>query len=427
MKKMIVLFLALALLIGVLPVSAQATEITWWAFPTFATVDDTVGKYEQSVIDAFQAANPDITVKLEMIDFQSGPEKIATAIEGGTAPDVLFDAPGRIIDYGKNGKLATLDDLFTDEYKADIANENIIGACSDGEHYYMYPFSTFPFVMAYNKTLLEKEGLLDLVNLEDDRTWTTEKFTELNTALAEKGVMGPIVFCQAQGGDQGTRAFIQNLYSAQMLNPEMTEWTLNSEAGIKAMQYVVDEVNAGHLTEGITYAGTPAIEAFVAGTVSGTLLWTPANAKNHAATLEENGIEVIAMPYPSDDETPDLEYYVGGFAVFNNGEAAKIEAAKKFIQFLADDKVVGPQNVLASNAFPVRTSFGDLYPGNEEMKFYASLTKYYSPYYNTIDGFAGMRPAWWSNLQAALTGEKTAEQAMNDFVTDANKAYADAQ
>ena len=61
------------------------------------------------------------------------------------------------------------------------------------------------------------------------------------------------------------------------------------------------------------------------------------------------------------------------------------------------------------------------------MKFYASLTKYYSPYYNTIDGFAGMRPAWWSNLQAALTGEKTAEQAMNDFVTDANKAYADAQ
>ena len=120
------------------------------------------------------------------------------------------------------------------------------------------------------------------------------------------------VFCQAQGGDQGTRAFIQNLYSAQMLNPEMTEWTLNSEAGIKAMQYVVDEVNAGHLTEGITYAGTPAIEAFVAGTVSGTLLWTPANAKNHAATLEENGIEVIAMPYPSDDETPDLEYYVGG-------------------------------------------------------------------------------------------------------------------
>ena len=40
-------------------------------------------------------------MKLETIDFKSGPEKITTAIEAGTAPDVLFDAPGRIIQYGK--------------------------------------------------------------------------------------------------------------------------------------------------------------------------------------------------------------------------------------------------------------------------------------------------------------------------------------
>ena len=100
---------------------------------------------------------------------------------------------------------------------------------------------------------------------------------------------------------------------------------------------------------------------------------------------------------------------------------------RSFITFLADDPTYGPQNVLATNAFPVRTSFGDLYPGNEDMAFYASMAKYYGIYYNTIDGFAGMRPAWWANLQAALTGEKTAEEAMNDFVADANAAYAAAQ
>lgn len=427
MKKLLVVLVALAMLVSVLPVSAQTTEITWWAFPTFATVDETSGKYEQSLIDAFQAANPDITVKLEMIDFQSGPEKITTAIEGGTAPDVLFDAPGRIIDYGKNGKLANLNELFTDEFKADVNNENLINACSDGTDYYMYPLSAAPFVMAYNKTLLEKEGLLDMINLEGDRTWTTEQFTALNTALAEKGAMGPIVFCQNQGGDQGTRAFIQNLFSAQMVSPDLTEWTLNSEAGIKALQYAVDEVKAGHLTDGITYNGGGAIEQFVAGTVSGTLLWSPGLDKNNAAALEASGIEAIALPLPSDDGTPELEYLVNGFAVFNNGDDAKIEAAKKFIQFLADDETFGPQNVLATNAFPVRSSFGNLYEGNENMGFYASLAKYYGTYYNTIDGFAGMRPAWWGNLQAALTGEKTAEEAMNDFVADANKAYADAQ
>ena len=62
---------------------------------------DGVGTYEKSIIEAFEKANPDIKVKLETIDFKSGPEKITTAIEAGTAPDVLFDAPGRIINYGK--------------------------------------------------------------------------------------------------------------------------------------------------------------------------------------------------------------------------------------------------------------------------------------------------------------------------------------
>ncbi len=58
---------------------------------------DGVGTYEKSIIEAFEKANPDVKVKLETIDFKSGPEKITTAIEAGTAPDVLFDAPGRII------------------------------------------------------------------------------------------------------------------------------------------------------------------------------------------------------------------------------------------------------------------------------------------------------------------------------------------
>ncbi len=52
-----------------------AVEITWWAFPTFAQDgSNPAGTYEQEIIDAFQAKNPDITVKLETIDFTSGPE-----------------------------------------------------------------------------------------------------------------------------------------------------------------------------------------------------------------------------------------------------------------------------------------------------------------------------------------------------------------
>lgn len=44
------------------------TEITWWAFPTFAQDgNNPAGTYEQEIIDAFEAKNPDIKVKLETI------------------------------------------------------------------------------------------------------------------------------------------------------------------------------------------------------------------------------------------------------------------------------------------------------------------------------------------------------------------------
>ncbi len=46
---------------------------------------DGVGTYEKSIIEAFEKANPDIKVKLETIDFKSGPEKITTAIEAGNS------------------------------------------------------------------------------------------------------------------------------------------------------------------------------------------------------------------------------------------------------------------------------------------------------------------------------------------------------
>lgn len=69
--------------------SAAVTEITWWAFPTFGV--DT--GYEQEVVDAFNTSHSDIKVKVEYLDFTSGPDKLTAALTSDTAPDILFDAP----------------------------------------------------------------------------------------------------------------------------------------------------------------------------------------------------------------------------------------------------------------------------------------------------------------------------------------------
>lgn len=160
------------------------TEITWWAFPTFG-VDS---GYEQQLADAFMAANPDVKVNVEIIDFTSGADALTSAITAGTAPDVLFDAPGRIIEYGNAGNLVPLDDMI-ESLKSDITSESLLETCvgADGS-YYMYPISSSPFYMGLNKEALEAADALQYVNLEGDRTWTTENFVKMCEALRDAGV-----------------------------------------------------------------------------------------------------------------------------------------------------------------------------------------------------------------------------------------------
>ncbi len=423
MKKLLSMVLSLIMVLSLFSFASaeENVTITWWAFPTFAQDgDNPAGTYEQEVIDAFQAKHPNITVKLETIDFTSGPEKIVSAIEGGTAPDVLFDAPGRIVEYGKNGKLVKLDELFTDAFKKDVGNDALIAACGDGTNYWMYPVSSSPFYMAINYERWQETGALEFVNQEGDRAWTTEAFVNALEKLNQAGQLGGSVFCNGQGGDQGTRALVANLYSAAIANDAMTEYTMNSEAGVKGLTLIKELVDKGWLEAGTDINGGQEIELFVSGTTSLVFCWGTSAAKNNAATLEQNGITPFSLPFPSDDGVPALEYLVNGFCIFDNGDAARAEASRTFLQFLCDDEEWGPKNVVQTGAFPVRQSFGDLYAGNDEYGLLAQFTKYYAPYYNTMDGFANMRTEWWNMLQNIFTGTKDVETAVNDCVAASN-------
>lgn len=404
----------------------KQVDITWWAFPTFTTVDGEAGKYERQLAEKFEKANPDIKVKVEMLDFKNGGEKLTSAIEGGTAPDVLFDAPGRIIEYGRNGKLVKLNDLIeANKLKDDITSESILTASGDQEgNYWMYPTSAAPFVMAVNKTYLEKEGLLDKVNLKDDRTWTTEQFVELAKAMAEKGYKGPEIFSGGQGGDQGTRAFITNLTGATVMDKDRKSYTIDSKEGLDAYKLIkqgIDEKwlegnTAGVANDALDHFTTPVNAKFWA-----CILWSPNLAAQRAKALKDANIEAVAVSLPAPEGKQSLEYLVNGYAIFDNKDQDKIEASKKFVTWLSDDPTVGKDNVKATNCFPVRKSFGDLYSGNADMTFYNSLSKYYGGYYNTVPGFAEMRKFWWESLQALSTGSKSAEDAVKYFNENANK------
>lgn len=396
--------------------TGTAAEITFWAFPTFGIGGD----YEKELIAAFNEVHPEISITFVPIDFQGGPDALASAIEAGTAPDVLFDAPGRIIEYGRAGKLAKLDDMFTDEFVNDALNKDLLEACKADGTAYMYPLSVAPFYMGLNKEMLEKADALQYVNMEGDRTWTTENFVKMCEALRDSGVCQTpgIVYCGGQGGDQGTRALVNNLYSSSIVNEDMTQWNLD-ENGIKALTLLQEMVADKRLDAGMSMAAADELQQFQAESCAMTFCWGTSNANNYST----EDYTQISVPFPSDDGVPSLEYLANGFCVFDNKDEAKAAAAKEFIKFICDDPTWGPKSVVKSGSFPVRNSFGDLYADNDEYKLLASWTKYYGPYYNTLPGFAQMRTEWWNMLQRIFQGGDVATEAQT-YITNSNAALA---
>ena len=387
------------------------TEITWWAFPTFGV--DTA--YEQEVVDAFNAAHPDIKVKVEYIDFTSGPDKLTAAITSGTAPDILFDAPGRIIEFGEAGYLVPLDDML-DELKSDLTSQSLVETCvgADGTAW-MYPISSAPFYMGLNKEALEAANALQYVNLEGDRTWTTENFVKMCEALRDAAptqVPG-IVYCGGQGGDQGTRALVNNLYSSSIVG-EDGKWNIDAN-GVKALKLLKEMYDNKSLDAGFDMAAADELQKFQQETCAMTFCY----GTSAELTYASEDYTQIAVPFPSEDGTPSLEYLVNGFCVFDNKSEERANAAKEFVKFICDDPEWGPKSVVKTNAFPVRTSFGDLYPGDEHKAMLASWSQYYGPYYNTRAGFAAMRPLWFNMLQQVFNGTDP-QAAADEFNASAN-------
>ncbi len=406
------------------PPESSGTEngdvtITFWNFPNWRPIDETPGVYERQMADAFEAKNPGIKVNVEMLSFDSGPERITTAIAGGTAPDIIYDSPGRIITWGNDGVLAPLNDMFTPDFTSDVS-ESILNASKSGDNYWMYPTHSAPFMMAFNKGMLEKHGLLDMVNLEGDRSWTLEQYDALLKALKEKGEQGAVFFCSTQGGDQGTRAFLANLYGGATIKPDLSEYTMNDEKYVAALEYVNNAIKEGLLLNGSASDGTAAIDEFALGRVSHTILFSPGLVQVKADLLEQSGTEPLFLPFPNPNK-PELEFLVGGLCIFDNKDAAKIEASKKFIDFIANDPEWSRKNVEATGSFPVRQSVTGIYGDDSIMAYNESMSKYYATYYNTAPGFAEMRQAWFPTLQAVLGGEKTPKQALDDFVKIANE------
>ncbi|MCY4527054.1 MAG: extracellular solute-binding protein, partial [Anaerolineaceae bacterium] len=163
-----------ALLLVVAPLAAQeATTITWLNCCDWPS---------EEVIAEFEAENPDIKVEVETLGFNAMFEQIQVRLGGGAAdPDVLSVDVPVTAGYGLRGWLLPLDDVFSDEDRADWLPAAVTAGTYNGE-LISAPVSNSTQLLFINSDLFEAAGI-EVPGVDDRLTY--EQIADIAVQLTQ--------------------------------------------------------------------------------------------------------------------------------------------------------------------------------------------------------------------------------------------------
>ena len=93
---------------------------------------------------------------------------------------------------------------------------------------------------------------------------------------------------------------------------------------------------------------------------------------------------------------------------------------------MINDPEWGTRTLKATGNFSAQKGVKGLYD-NEELKFAEGLSDHFGAYYNTIPGYAKMRPLWFPMLQGVLSGQGDIKELVDSYVEQAQATYEEAK
>ncbi len=427
MKRVLTAFLAAAMLLlcacapqeqekkDPLGQDEEEVRLSLWTYPVGGwTAAETVS----SLLASFHNKYPNIRVSMKAVDYETGDNVVDEAIQKGETPDLILEGPERLVaNWGARGVMADIADLWQDENAGKIS-DTVRAACHSGENYYIYPICMTTHCMAINADLFKAAGAWQYID-EATHTWTTEGFVNAVKALAAYKGEGAVeeiaaVYCGGQGGDQGTRALVNNLYGGTFTDPQHEHYTVDSPENIRALELLKS-------LDGVKFDaelnGTTEIEKFCSGNLAMAFCWNVFMEIKQTVNSDLN-FDIFPMAFPTDREEPALQGGIWGFGIFDNGDEARIEAAKTFIRYMTGDDETYSRAVLISTYWPVR-ELPDLYVNDKLMNEYSIFGQYLGDFYQVTPNWANARTAWWNMLQRIGEGEEISE-AVKKFSAEVN-------
>jgi multiple sugar transport system substrate-binding protein len=311
----------MAILLTLLPTTATAIAQTQISVAFWGSNEEAAAI--ELMIDAFEEANPDISV--ERIWVQSDyEEKVLTMIAGGTPPDVIQISHTSMPGFADQFIPVTIDE---DAYSSSLFIEALT---FEGE-LKAIPFVAKPKVMGINVSVFEEQGI-ELPSLEEPMT--PEEFQELAIQLTH-GEDEDRTFGSAPLWFTGWLFAFGNTF----YNEDGTEVVIGNPEAMEAAQFVIDSAYVHH------YAPTP-VEAegqsmfdwFLAGRVA---MYPDFGPWYLPLVKEAEDIEWEFVPVPGLGEPLEIN----GFGI--SRDSFEPEAAERFALFMSQDETA--QTILGTS------------------------------------------------------------------------------
>jgi ABC-type glycerol-3-phosphate transport system substrate-binding protein len=371
-----------------------------------------------AMLEEFVVDHPEISVTTEIVDWNTLYTKLQAAFVAGTPPDVILLHAAEIPQFASYGVLKDLGYMY-DTNGGWLPVSDLSSATFDGMVYedviYGVPLDNHGRGLWINNTAFENAGL-DPDTLERPTTYEgwVELFQQLtldangNNAASED--FDPENVAQ-WGFAVGEWPFV-NWYASlaqhggSFISEDGSTITVNSPAGVEALQEMVDLVYEYHVSP--PEAGFDTWAAFSAGNLA--VIPTGTWFRNYA--FEQTDIDSQAWPNFQFGDQPATWIGAHTFMLPATLEGEKLAAAETLIQWVSEHQV----DWAASGQVPARLSAQEAldpenYPTNillgQTFTEYAVL----EPKHASI---LELRSALEPELSAALNGQKSAQQALDD-------------
>lgn len=328
----------------------------------------TEGEELQDFSAAFEKANPDATVEVTAVPWESAHDKLSGAIASGETPDVSLIGTTWMGEFAEAGGLmATPEGLVDDSaFFPGAWKSTEVGGTSYGVPWYVETR-----VLYYRKDLAAKAGW-------DKAPETWDELKQFAKDLESKaGVEYGLNLPPGQTGSWQTMMPFAWSNGATLTNDDGTEYTLDSPEMAEALDYYDSYFDEGLSPTRLLDAGE--LESGFADGKFGAFISGPW----HTGLVEDAGVkpdQYAVAPIPGPDGAPGNSFVGGGdMAVFQESDNA--DSAWKYVQWLSQPETQQAFYEKVGDLPAVQSAWdsGDLADDEQLQVFGTQLEKAFSP------------------------------------------------